>query len=650
VSFSLVTKDCSWYNACDLSNPDLTIDHYQSASTTYHYSDSACGANTITDETTCTAAAAALGYTWASVTGSEWATGCLFNDGSVYFSPVEDGSADNPTDAYICKSGAGDDGGADTGCYLAYCNAHQDLKDEFCASELCISSDQVAACHDHWESSGRSEAGHGLRTANPDVCIMCEAEGWLENGYTCVGSQCAAMGQHGIPDRCVTRSPDGYVMDSNTGTCTWGNGASVLGITPTFLSSSGQAEQISMTALNHHNGIMMDMCLAAGQEEWALETLGATVLETSSTIGNSFADNIHNTLANTPSASGGNGDTSFMFGNGDMAQTIVVDLGQLRPVNRIGASYGVGDREVWDMCAFEVGVDLESQYTPFGAVGKDDGVRDIVEATTWVRSSEAVQIRYVKFKFGAGSTDRGGAGSRIERLYVQHVALPVAGDAITLQKCDRSSDEGWLYQSDGTIRPSSQPDLCMAGLDFEELIHLEPCNGMDVSSIAYGQFIDAATAALGAPDGVDSPQVLYGSGVNMLGHSGFSGLGFVDFLSPQNETIEFSVPHLTAGSHTVAVRYALAGLPDGTDRPLEVSVNGAVLAVSESENAQFSNDGLLHFPPTGDWITWGRTVAVRVEMVDGANLVTLRNTGASGTNRGSSFDPLTTNLEPAHML
>ena len=59
---------------------------------------------TIIDEATCTAAAAALDREWQSVTGHEWESGCIFRDGSVYFSPVEDGSADQPTKAYICMS------------------------------------------------------------------------------------------------------------------------------------------------------------------------------------------------------------------------------------------------------------------------------------------------------------------------------------------------------------------------------------------------------------------------------------------------------------------------------------------------------------------------------------------------------------------
>ena len=66
-----------------------------------------CGADIIADEATCIAAAAILGRPLADpfLVGPEWESGCIFREGSVYFSPVEDGSADQPTEAYICMSG-----------------------------------------------------------------------------------------------------------------------------------------------------------------------------------------------------------------------------------------------------------------------------------------------------------------------------------------------------------------------------------------------------------------------------------------------------------------------------------------------------------------------------------------------------------------
>jgi hypothetical protein len=52
----------------------------------------------------CQAAAARMRFTWRSSAGPEWASGCLFHRGGVYFSPHVDGTTQNPTDGYICDS------------------------------------------------------------------------------------------------------------------------------------------------------------------------------------------------------------------------------------------------------------------------------------------------------------------------------------------------------------------------------------------------------------------------------------------------------------------------------------------------------------------------------------------------------------------
>ena len=56
-------------------------------------------------EYSCRRAARELGLNFATVmTTYEWASGCLFHDGNVYYSPHKEGSSENPTDAYICWS------------------------------------------------------------------------------------------------------------------------------------------------------------------------------------------------------------------------------------------------------------------------------------------------------------------------------------------------------------------------------------------------------------------------------------------------------------------------------------------------------------------------------------------------------------------
>jgi hypothetical protein len=52
------------------------------------------------------------------------------------------------------------------GCYLAYCNAHGDLKNAFCKGTVCGDAD-VAACKNHWETYGKNEN----RAHNPTTCM-----------------------------------------------------------------------------------------------------------------------------------------------------------------------------------------------------------------------------------------------------------------------------------------------------------------------------------------------------------------------------------------------------------------------------------------------------------------------------------------------
>ena len=166
------------------------------------------------------------------------------------------------------------------------------------------------------------------------------------------------------------------------------------------------------------------------EQEWALEDLGAVVMETTTDMSEEAPQclgNVHNLMNPTPlhSCEGEceedcQGDTRFMFGINDPDQTILVDLGQERFVNRIGASYSITDREVWEVVTFEVSIDNQDWYT-FGSVGNDDDQPDITEAEAWVSAGDPIKTRYVKFHFGGHSADWGGAGSGIYRLHVQQI-------------------------------------------------------------------------------------------------------------------------------------------------------------------------------------------------------------------------------------
>ncbi|GGN87738.1 hypothetical protein GCM10011579_080890 [Streptomyces albiflavescens] len=104
------------------------------------------------------------------------------------------------------------------------------------------------------------------------------------------------------------------------------------------------------------------------------------------------------------------------------------------------------------------------------------------------------------------------------------------------------------------------------------------------------------------------------SGTVATNHLNYSGSGFADTTNAAGVYVEFTVNAASAGTGSIAVRYANGST---ADRPIDVSVNGTVVASNVS------------FPPTADWDTWAtRTVAAPVNA--GANTIRLTATTAAG--------------------
>ena len=82
----------------------------------------------------------------------------------------------------------------------------------------------------------------------------------------------------------------------------------------------------------------------------------------------------------------------------------------------------------------------------------------------------------------------------------------------------------------------------------------------------------------------------------------------------------------SAGVYQIYVGYALAA----DDRPLELSVNGAV--VHAPAQTGFVDDGMIHFPRSDSWTHWKRTEAIPVALVNGDNTLSYRTIGSSGAN------------------
>ncbi|MFC4884690.1 PQQ-dependent sugar dehydrogenase [Streptomyces beijiangensis] len=136
--------------------------------------------------------------------------------------------------------------------------------------------------------------------------------------------------------------------------------------------------------------------------------------------------------------------------------------------------------------------------------------------------------------------------------------------------------------------------------------------------------IDYVDFQVAAPAGTayQAEDATVGQGTIATNHLNYTGTGFVDYTNIAGSYVEFTVSAATAGSASVALRYA-----NGTavDRPMDVTVNGTVVAPGVS------------FPATADWDTWA-TKTLGATLVAGTNTIRATATTAGG---GPNLDKLT---------
>lgn len=123
----------------------------------------------------------------------------------------------------------------------------------------------------------------------------------------------------------------------------------------------------------------------------------------------------------------------------------------------------------------------------------------------------------------------------------------------------------------------------------------------------------AGTAAQAATD-YQAEDATISQGAVATNHTGYTGTGFVDYTNITGSYVEFTVSAATAGTSSLALRYA-----NGTsvDRPMDLSINGTVVASGVS------------FPATTDWNTWV-TKSVNVQLNAGSNKIRATATTANG--------------------
>jgi hypothetical protein len=99
-------------------------------------------------------------------------------------------------------------------------------------------------------------------------------------------------------------------------------------------------------------------------------------------------------------------------------------------------------------------------------------------------------------------------------------------------------------------------------------------------------------------------------------HSGYTGTGFVDYLNPTGDYVEWTANVPTAGAYALSFRYALQS---AQARQLAIRVNGTLV-----------NSGLT-FPPTISLTSW-TYVSLTANLQAGANTIRATATGTSGPN------------------
>jgi hexosaminidase len=116
------------------------------------------------------------------------------------------------------------------------------------------------------------------------------------------------------------------------------------------------------------------------------------------------------------------------------------------------------------------------------------------------------------------------------------------------------------------------------------------------------------------PGRFEAESAVVSQGVVASNHTGFSGTGFVDYNNVAGSSVTWTVDVASAGAATLTFRFANGTT---TSRPMDVSVNGVVVAVG------------VAFGGTGNWDTWAnKTVTVNLDA--GTNTIRATATTANG--------------------
>lgn len=136
-----------------------------------------------------------------------------------------------------------------------------------------------------------------------------------------------------------------------------------------------------------------------------------------------------------------------------------------------------------------------------------------------------------------------------------------------------------------------------------------------------GPNLDALDVEVLATTDYQAESATISQGVVESNHAGYTGTGFVNMDNVVGSSVQFSVSAASAGPASLTIRYANGTT---TDRPMDIAVNGTVVAAARS------------FPGTGAWTTW-QEGTLNATLTAGANTIRVTSTTANG---GPNLDVL----------
>lgn len=158
--------------------------------------------------------------------------------------------------------------------------------------------------------------------------------------------------------------------------------------------------------------------------DFATLALGASIESFSSRLDDprqcNVCANVHDVIGGTFSEYFSGEVGQFIFGMGDSDQYLVIDLGQLRRINQVGAYFSelTSDREVFDFFEALVSEDGKT-FTSVGIVGikgTPDNLDYTLDSPIFFTFDRLINVRFVRYNFGKCSPDWGG-GSRVFEVF-----------------------------------------------------------------------------------------------------------------------------------------------------------------------------------------------------------------------------------------